>query len=133
MKKQRKSFRVHAIDHLVLTVQNVRSTCDFYRRVMGMDVVHFERGRTALRFGRQKINLHKAGNEFEPKARRPTRGSADICFTTSKTVSDWERHLKRSGVQVIEGPAAQTGARGTIQSIYFRDPDGNLVEVSKYE
>ena len=132
-KPPRHTLKIDAIDHVVLTVQDVQTTSHFYQQVLGMRVVHFERCRTALKFGTQKINLHKAGNEFAPKASRPTRGSADICLITSERLPDWEQHLKKCGVTVIEGPIWQTGARGVMQSIYLRDPDGNLIEISKYE
>ena len=133
VKKRRHILRIHAIDHVVLTVEDLTRTCNFYARVLGMEVIRFEGDRTALKFGSSKINLHKAGNEFEPKAVRPTRGSADICLVTSKPLSQWQRPLKKCGVEVIEGPVLQNGARGAMQSIYLRDPDGNLIEISRYE
>lgn len=118
------------LDHLVLTVADVAATCDFYTRVLGMEVVAFGEGRTALCFGRQKINLHTAGREFEPKAHRPMPGSGDLCFITQTPVQEVLAHLQKQGVDVLEGPVPRTGATGPIVSVYFRDPDGNLIEVA---
>jgi catechol 2,3-dioxygenase-like lactoylglutathione lyase family enzyme len=124
---------IDRIDHLVLTVADVSATCDFYSRVLGMEVVTFGGGRKALAFGRQKINLHTHGSEFEPKAARATPGSADICLITSDDLSSVLAHLNACGVPVVEGPVSRTGALGPITSIYLRDPDANLIEVSSYE
>lgn len=124
------SFRLEALDHLVLTVADVTATCDFYRRVLGCEIVTFGEGRKAVAFGRQKINLHQAGRELEPKAQRPTPGSGDLCFLTSTPIAEVARHLKDCGVVVLEGPIERTGATGPILSVYLRDPDGNLVEVA---
>lgn len=121
---------IDRLDHLVLTVASIEATVDFYRRVLGMEAVTFGEGRTALVYGRQKINLHQAGREFEPKAARPTPGSADLCFIASTPVSEMQTHLAACGVDVLEGPVRRTGAEGPILSLYFRDPDGNLIEVS---
>jgi catechol 2,3-dioxygenase-like lactoylglutathione lyase family enzyme len=118
------------LDHLVLTVRDVETTCAFYARALGMERVVFGGGRTALRFGAQKINLHQAGREFEPKAERPTPGSADLCFLTASRLADWIAHLDRAGVAILEGPVRRTGALGPIDSIYLRDPDGNLIEIA---
>ncbi len=118
------------LDHLVLTVRDIDATCAFYKAVLGMQVVTFGPGRRALRFGKQKINLHRAGQEFEPKAARPTPGSADLCFLTDFPLDQAEAHLASCGVPVVEGPVARTGASGPLLSIYFRDPDGNLIEVA---
>lgn len=120
------------LDHLVLTVADVERTVDFYARVLGMTPVTFGGGRRALAFGNQKINLHQAGHEFEPKAARPTPGSADLCFVSSVPLVEVMGHLAASGVDVEEGPVPRTGATGPIASVYFRDPDGNLIEVSNY-
>jgi catechol 2,3-dioxygenase-like lactoylglutathione lyase family enzyme len=122
--------KLERLDHLVLTVRDLTRTCDFYRRVLGMEVITFGAGRTALRFGNQKINLHQAGQEFEPKAAQPTMGSADLCFLTRTPLSEWISHLRGAGVDILEGPVRRTGALGPIESIYLRDPDGNLIEVS---
>jgi catechol 2,3-dioxygenase-like lactoylglutathione lyase family enzyme len=124
--------RIERLDHLVLTVADVDATVDFYERVLGMAPVTFGAGRRALAFGRQKINLHQAGAEFEPKAGRPTPGSADLCFVTSTDLDDVERRLREAGVEIEEGPVDRTGALGPIRSVYFRDPDLNLIEVSVY-
>ncbi|MEM9581591.1 MAG: VOC family protein [Pseudomonadota bacterium] len=125
---------VTALDHLVLTVADIDATCAFYRDVLGMGVEQFSPAdgstRTALRFGAQKINLHEAGAEFEPKAQRATAGSADLCFLSDQALSDWQTHLAAQSIAVIDGPVARTGATGPILSLYIRDPDGNLIEIS---
>ncbi|WP_018184495.1 VOC family protein [Kaistia granuli] len=118
------------LDHLVLTVASIERTCEFYDRVLGMTVETFESGRVALRFGRQKINLHKVGQELEPRARFPVAGSADLCFLASTPLEDVEAHLARMGIAIEVGPVLRTGAMGTILSIYIRDPDGNLIEIA---
>ncbi|WP_169088418.1 VOC family protein [Paenibacillus sp. PL91] len=123
---------IDRLDHLVLTVQNVAASCDFYSRVLGMDIIAFGEGRKALQFGRQKINLHQLGEEFEPKAAKPAAGSADLCFITELPLPEVIRHLDECGVSVEEGPVSRTGAVGKIESVYFRDPDLNLLEVSNY-
>jgi catechol 2,3-dioxygenase-like lactoylglutathione lyase family enzyme len=124
---------IDRIDHVVLTVGDVEATCAFYARVLGMRVVTFAGGRKALAFGRQKINLHQAGREFEPKADVPTPGSADFCLITTTPLDEVATHLAACGVPILEGPVARTGATGPIRSLYFRDPDRNLVEVSTYD
>jgi catechol 2,3-dioxygenase-like lactoylglutathione lyase family enzyme len=124
---------IDRIDHLVLTVADIDQTVDFYVRVLGMEPVTFGGGRRALRFGCHKLNLHQAGRELEPKARRPTPGSADLCLVTTTPLDRVVDHLRTQGVPVEEGPVARTGATGPIASVYFRDPDGNLVEVSTYD
>ena len=121
------------LDHLVLTVKDVDETCFFYEKTMGMRVVTFGAGRKALAFGSQKINLHQKGNEFEPKAQSPTPGSADLCFITSVPLKEALSHLQSCGVAIIDGPVQRTGAMGPILSVYFRDPDRNLIELSNYE
>ncbi len=123
-------MHIDHLDHLVLTVADIDATSAFYRRALGMDVVVFGTGRVALVFGRQKINLHALGREFEPKAARPTPGSADLCFITTVPLADVAMHLRAEGVAIIEGPVRRTGATGPILSLYFRDPDRNLIEVS---
>jgi len=123
---------VSGLDHLVLTVADIDATCAFYGRVLGMQRVDFGEGRVALAFGAQKINLHPAGNEYEPKARTPMPGSADLCFITETPLAQVIAHLGAEGVEIIEGPAEKTGATGPILSVYFHDPDGNLIEVSNY-
>lgn len=123
-------MKIDSLDHLVLTVADIEASCTFYQRVLGMEVVTFGAGRQALAFGVQKINLHQAGREFEPKAERPTPGSADLCFLTSVPLPQVQQHLAACGVIVTEGPVQRTGAQGPILSLYFRDPDRNLIEVS---
>ncbi|RJQ80183.1 MAG: VOC family protein [Desulfobacteraceae bacterium] len=126
-------MNIEALDHIVLTVADIEATCAFYSRVLGMRVTIFGGGRKALSFGAQKINLHQYGQEFEPKAKKPTPGSADFCFITSVPICEVIEHLNANGVKILEGPVQRTGALGSIQSVYFRDPDGNLVEISNYE
>ena len=123
-------MKIDRLDHLVLTVADIEASCVFYQRVLGMEVVTFGQGRKALVFGQQKINLHPAGKEFEPKAQRPTPGSADLCFLTSVPLTEVQAHLTACGVTLSEGPVQRTGAQGPILSVYFRDPDLNLIEVS---
>lgn len=123
-------MKIDRIDHLVLTVRDIKVTCDFYSRVLGMEVVRFGNGRTALRFGRQKINLHEVGKEFEPKALNPTPGSGDLCLITDLPLRQVIGHLQECGVNIVEGPVRRTGALGPIDSVYVRDPDGNLIEIS---
>jgi catechol 2,3-dioxygenase-like lactoylglutathione lyase family enzyme len=118
------------LDHLVLTVKNIEATCRFYAQVLGLQVLTFGNERKALAFGSQKINLHEQGKEFEPKAGLPTPGSADLCFITRVPLQEVIQHLTDSGVEIIKGPAKQSGARGEILSVYFRDPDLNLIEVA---
>ena len=118
------------IDHFVLTVADVQATCEFYQSVLGMEILTFADGRKALGFGGQKINLHQKGREFEPKAETPTPGSGDFCLTTATPLDEVMTKLKGKRVAIIEGPVTRTGARTTLRSVYFRDPDGNLVEVS---
>ena len=125
-------MQIERIDHLVLTVQDTAATCEFYAKVLGMTVVTFGEGRKALTFGRQKFNLHEAGREFEPKADRATPGSADLCLITQEPLSDVIDHLAACGVAILDGPVPRTGALGPIMSVYFRDPDRNLIEVSTY-
>jgi len=125
-------MKIDSVDHIVFTVKDIEATCAFYSKVLGMRVVTFGGDRKALAFGSQKINLHQEGQEFEPKADRPTPGSGDICLITSVAVPDVVNHLKACGIEVIDGPVKRTGAVGTLLSVYFRDPDLNLIEVSNY-
>jgi catechol 2,3-dioxygenase-like lactoylglutathione lyase family enzyme len=124
--------RIDRLDHLVLTVASIDVTVDFYTRVLGMEVVRFGAGRTALSFGTSKINLHEAGREFEPRARHPTPGSADICLIAAGELADVMAELTAQGVAIEEGPVQRTGAAGPIVSCYLRDPDENLIELSNY-
>jgi catechol 2,3-dioxygenase-like lactoylglutathione lyase family enzyme len=119
------------LDHFVLTVANLERTCAFYVDVLGMTLETFGEGRKALRFGAsQKINLHLRGHEFEPKARRPTPGSADLCFIAATPLPETEKHLARCGVAIELGPVERSGAIGPMLSIYIRDPDDNLIEIA---
>ena len=115
-------MRIDRLDHLVLTVASIDATVEFYTRVLGMDVVRFGAGRTALRFGTSKINLHEAGREFEPKARRPTPGSADLCLIVAEDLADVMAELTARGIAIEEGPVERTGATGSIVSCYLRIP-----------
>jgi catechol 2,3-dioxygenase-like lactoylglutathione lyase family enzyme len=125
-------MHIDRIDHLVLTVNDIAASCDFYSRVLGMAVVTSGAGRKALSFGAQKINLHQHGREFEPKAAHPTPGSADICLITSTPLAEVMYHLRACGIAILEGPVQRSGASGPITSVYFRDPDSNLIEISSY-
>jgi catechol 2,3-dioxygenase-like lactoylglutathione lyase family enzyme len=125
-------MRIDRLDHLVLTVADVGRTVEFYERVLGMQAVTFAGGRRALRFGNAKINLHQAGQEFEPKAARPVPGSADLCLISGDPLAAVCAQLAACGVAIEEGPVARTGATGAISSVYIRDPDGNLIEISNY-
>jgi catechol 2,3-dioxygenase-like lactoylglutathione lyase family enzyme len=123
---------IDRLDHLVLTVKDVAATCAFYQRVLDMEVVTFAGGRRGLSFGRNKINLHQQGKEFEPKADRPTPGSADFCLITGSPIAEVIKRLQRENVAIVQGPVEKIGALGPMVSVYFRDPDLNLVEVSNY-
>lgn len=125
-------FKIKSLDHLVLTVKNIDKSVEFYTTVLGMEKEVFKENRVALKFGHQKINLHELGNEFEPKALNVKEGSADLCFITQTSVEEFKKHIESLGIEVIEGPVKRTGAIGEIFSIYLRDPDGNLIEVSNY-
>ncbi|XP_072914379.1 glyoxalase domain-containing protein 5 [Hemitrygon akajei] len=124
--------QIKGMDHLVLTVKSIENTVTFYSQTLGMQVVTFKGNRKALSFGNQKFNLHEIGKEFEPKAHKPTAGSIDLCLITDTPISKVIEHLKVCGVNIEEGPVERTGAVGPITSIYFRDPDNNLIEVSNY-
>ena len=127
-------MKVQSLDHLVLTVGDIAETVGFYEGVLGMvaEVFTARDGttRTALKFGSQKINLHKAGAEFAPHAATPARGSADLCFLSDKPLMQWQAHLAAQGVGIEDGPVERTGATGPILSVYIRDPDGNLIEIA---
>lgn len=120
---------IHHLDHLVLTVNDLDATCAFYRQ-LGMEVVTFGAGRTALRFGDQKINLHPAAAPIAPHAARPVAGSADLCFIVNGGLDEVVAHLQGCGIDIVEGPVRRTGATGPIESVYCRDPDGNLIELA---
>ncbi|MGW0808635.1 VOC family protein [Nonomuraea sp. NPDC002799] len=123
-------MKIDRLDHLVLTVADLDATMRFYTTVLGMEAVTFEPGRHALSFGQSKINLHQAGQEFEPKAARPEPGSADLCLITGDPLDAVVAELAGHGVPIEEGPVERTGATGPIRSVYLRDPDGNLIEIS---
>lgn len=122
------------LDHLVLTVADIPTTVAFYGAVLGMQAETFTVAdgtqRHALMFGRSKINLHQRGQEFEPKAAQATAGSADLCFLTGTPLEEWVAHLHATGTSIEQGPVARTGATGPLMSVYIRDPDGNLIEIS---
>lgn len=124
------TIKIDHLDHLVLTVKDISVTCDFYSRVLGMDIVSFGDRRKALAFGNQKINLHEQGKEFEPKAANPVPGSADLCLITKTPLNEVIAHLQLERVDILEGPVGRTGASGPILSVYIRDPDKNLIEIS---
>ncbi|AMS21879.1 lactoylglutathione lyase [Pseudomonas synxantha] len=119
------------LDHLVLTTIDVAACKDFYIRVMGMRLESFGNGRLAFRFGNQKINVHERGQEFEPKAHLPVPGALDLCFITSTSLEEVIAHLQAQAWPIIEGPVPRTGATGPIRSVYVRDPDLNLIEISE--
>lgn len=127
--------RVSSLDHLVLTVKSIKATIAFYETVLGMRAEIFQgtdgTTRTALCFGVQKVNLHEKGREFDPKADLPTSGSADLCFLSEDDIDEWLAQLEMHGVPIEEGPIKRTGAQGPILSVYIRDPDANLIEISQ--
>jgi catechol 2,3-dioxygenase-like lactoylglutathione lyase family enzyme len=125
-------MQIDRLDHLVLTVADIERSCEFYTRVLGMEVVQFGEGRTALKFGQQKINLHPADRIPSLVADKPTPGSGDLCFITSVPLAEVTAHLAQCRVPIVAGPGPRAGAIGTIQSVYIRDPDQNLVEISNY-
>jgi len=122
---------IDRIDHLVLTVADIDATIQFYEEVMGMQAVTSPGGRVALKFGSQKLNLHQKGKEFEPKAQYPTPGAIDICFIIDEPVEQVKTELENKGI-ATQGLFERSGATGKIRSVYFRDPDMNLIEVSNY-
>ncbi len=123
---------VRALDHLVLTVTDIEASLRFYTQILGMRLETFGAGRSALHFGTQKINLHLAGAELAPHAARPNPGSADLCFVAATPLTETLSQLKAHGINLEDGPMARTGACGPITSVYFRDPDGNLIELAHY-
>jgi catechol 2,3-dioxygenase-like lactoylglutathione lyase family enzyme len=125
-------MRIDRFDHVVLTVADLDATVDFYTHVLGMEAVTFGEGRRALAFGHSKINLHLAGHEFEPKADHPVPGSADLCLITLDPLDQVIAELTAHAVPVELGPVERIGATGELLSVYFRDPDQNLIEVSNY-
>jgi catechol 2,3-dioxygenase-like lactoylglutathione lyase family enzyme len=125
-------MKIDSLDHVVLTVTDINATCKFYGEVLGMEIVTFGENRKALSFGSQKINLQQLGRESTLIAAKPTPGSADVCFITSMPLDEVIAHLNFCGVKLIAGPVERNGARGLMMSVYFRDPDMNLLEVSNY-
>ena len=125
-------MKIERIDHVVLTVENIQRTCAFYESVLGFEVITFESGRKALKFQSQKFNLHEKGKEFEPKALWPTPGSIDICLIAQTPLDVVMRELAEKNVPIEEGPVERTGAIGRLRSVYLRDPDRNLIEISNY-
>ena len=128
---------ISSIDHIVMTVANVSKTIDFYCSVLGATVIEFVPptggpARKSLHFGKQKINLHDAASPYVPHARVPQAGSVDLCFITMQTLDNWQRHLANHVVRIEEGPVRKSGANGALMSLYIRDPDGNLIEISNY-
>ncbi|MNC52912.1 Virulence protein [compost metagenome] len=123
-------MKISHLDHLVLTVADIENTCNFYQTVLGFEVITFKVDRKALKFGHQKINLHQLGKEFEPRALHPTSGSADLCFISDTPISEVVGHLNQLNIQIEEGPVERTGAMHPILSVYIRDPDQNLIEIS---
>ena len=124
------TFKVTSFNHLVLTVKNIDHTCDFYQRGLGMEVRTFGDGRKALHFGPHKFNLHQQGHEIDPKAAHPTPGSADFCLLTETPLAEVIAHLAHENLPIELGPVRRDGATGPILSVYLRDPDQNLVEIS---
>lgn len=125
-------MKINRIDHVVITVKNIDAAVVFYTNALGMTKEIFDGDRVALSFGDQKINLHEHNNEYEPKADHVQPGSADICFIAETPLDKVIEHLKREKITILEGPVLRTGAAGKIMSIYIRDPDGNLIEISNY-
>ena len=125
-------MRISHLDHLVLTVAEIEATCNFYQHVLNFEVIEFGENRKALKFGSQKINLHQTGHEFEPKAAFPTQGSADLCFISETPIEHIIQDLKQLHIDIEQGPIQRTGVMGAILSVYIRDPDHNLIEISNY-
>ncbi len=124
---------IERIDHFVLTVRSLETTLGFYERVLGFTRELLPGRPAALKFGQHKINVHEAGRSFEPKAAHPMPGAADFCLITRRPIDDVVAHLRSSGVAIELGPVARTGALGAMTSIYFRDPDENLIEIARYD
>lgn len=122
---------IGSIDHVVLTTRNLERCLDFYTRVLGMRVEHYGENRIALRFGDHKFNVHPPGFDAGIKARVPTPGSLDLCFLADRPLEAVIARLRQENVAIEEGPVNRTGARFTIRSVYVRDPDGNLIEISE--
>ena len=130
-------LNIHSIDHIVMQAVDIPETIKFYTEILGMTYHQFQPPtggsvRQSLHFGAQKINLHDAGSPFRPHARNPAAGSVDLCFISAQPLDEWQIHLAHHGVSVEDGPARKTGANGALMSLYIRDPDGNLIEISNY-
>jgi catechol 2,3-dioxygenase-like lactoylglutathione lyase family enzyme len=123
---------IDRLDHLVLTTADEAGCVHFYCGVLGMELQTFGEGRKAFVFGRQKINLHIRGREFEPKAEHPTPGALDLCFIAAVPLQQVQARLAKHGIAIECGPVQRTGACGPIRSVYVRDPDRNLIEISEY-
>ncbi len=123
-------IKISQLDHLVLTVKSIEVTCEFYSRVLGMETISFGDNRKALKFGNQKFNLHEVGKEFEPKAHKPCSGAIDLCLISNTPLDNIISHLKHHNILIEEGPIERTGATGKLLSVYIRDPDKNLIEIS---
>ena len=130
-------LHIQSMDHIVVQAGDMRKTIKFYTEILGMTHSEFQPPagggvRQSLHFGAQKINLHDSGSPFWPHARNPAAGSVDLCFITHQPLGDWQQHLTKCGIVIEDGPVCKTGANGTLLSIYIRDPNGNLIEISNY-
>ena len=125
-------MEITSLDHLVLTVHDVSESCDFYSQILNLEIINFSENRKAIKVGRQKINLHQLGNEFEPKAEYPTPGSGDFCLISTTPLKQIIVDLEEKHIPIIKGPIEKNGAQGKMLSIYLRDPDENLIEISNY-
>lgn len=126
------TIRISHIDHVVLTVRDIDAACRFYHDVLGAEIITFGEGRKALKFGNQKINLHRLDGDYNPRALFPSYGTADICVVSYTAINRVITELKQKKIEIVEGPVERTGAEGNIISVYIRDPDGNLIEISNY-
>ena len=123
---------ISTLDHLVITVKDIGLTCSFYNTILNLEILSFEDGRRAIKVGNQKINLHEVGKERSPHALHPMPGSADLCFITTRTIQAFVDHLTENSIHIELGPVKRHGVFGEMDSVYFRDPDQNLIEVSRY-